>query len=183
MVRKENETFKGHAQCWMEITAQVQPPLSKKELVTTFIDILQSPFYDKMIGNVSPNFSNLVIIRERVEMGMRSGRIALRIATTNANKHLRSTNKRKEGETNTIASTPNLPNQNHITYYQPQSTYHPQVTTISQSTYHQSSQPRMTFQPPLLQPLQPPYPKNYDLNAKCDYHASTIACKDNEGDP
>ncbi|RDX71880.1 hypothetical protein CR513_48710, partial [Mucuna pruriens] len=25
-----------------------------------------------------------------------------------------------------------------------------------------------------LKPLQPPYPKNYDLNVKCDYHTSTI---------
>ncbi|RDX71062.1 hypothetical protein CR513_49634, partial [Mucuna pruriens] len=25
-----------------------------------------------------------------------------------------------------------------------------------------------------LKPLQPPYPKNYDPNAKCDYHASAI---------
>ncbi|RDX84933.1 hypothetical protein CR513_33933, partial [Mucuna pruriens] len=76
MAKKENGTFKGYAQHWRKIAAQVQPPLFKKELVIMFIDTLQSPFYDRMIGNVLSNFSDLVIIEEIVEMGLRSGRIA-----------------------------------------------------------------------------------------------------------
>ncbi|RDX70267.1 hypothetical protein CR513_50512, partial [Mucuna pruriens] len=86
MVKKENETFKGYAQHWRKIVAKVQPPLSEKELVTMFVDTLQSPFYDRMIGNVLSNFSNLVTIEKKVEMGVRSGRIAQRATTTNANK-------------------------------------------------------------------------------------------------
>ncbi|RDY13606.1 hypothetical protein CR513_01445, partial [Mucuna pruriens] len=33
--------------------------------------------------------------------------------------------------------------------------------------------PRRDF-PPSIQPLEPLYPKNYDPNAKCDYHAGVI---------
>ncbi|RDX90851.1 hypothetical protein CR513_27247, partial [Mucuna pruriens] len=38
-------------------------------MVIMFIDTLQPPFFKKMEGNVSSNFVDLVIIRERVEMG------------------------------------------------------------------------------------------------------------------
>ncbi|RDX88919.1 hypothetical protein CR513_29421, partial [Mucuna pruriens] len=54
MVKKDREAFKEYAQRWREVATQVQPLLFGKEMVTMFIEILQSPFYDKMIGNMSP---------------------------------------------------------------------------------------------------------------------------------
>ncbi|RDY06829.1 hypothetical protein CR513_09131, partial [Mucuna pruriens] len=111
-----------------------------------------------MIGNISSNFSNLDTIGERVEMGVRSGRIAQGVATTNANKPPISINKRKEGEINVITSTLNLPNQNHIPYYQPQYAYHPQVKAISHPTYQRPSQTRMIFQPYFSIPNYPSKP-------------------------
>ncbi|RDX99584.1 hypothetical protein CR513_17351, partial [Mucuna pruriens] len=178
-----------------------------------------------MIGNVSLNFSDLVIIRERVEIGVRSGKIAQVAATTNTNKPPIVTYKRKEGETNTIISTPTLPNYTHIPNYQPYFTYNPQIAIISQPSYQQPYQPKMAFRPPRLQvstsqmnllgvpqpsmdntqkkknnqirtlpqsplphliqnslviptslkPIQSPYPKNFDSNAKCDDHTSAIS--------
>nr|KYP37533.1 hypothetical protein KK1_041286 [Cajanus cajan] len=77
MMKKENETFEEYAQRWRWIAAQVQPPLLEKEVVTMFIDTLQSPFYDMMIENVSLNFSDLVVIGDRVEIGVRSGKIVM----------------------------------------------------------------------------------------------------------
>jgi len=56
MSKKDAETCKEYAQCWREIAAQVELPLSEKEVVTMFIDTLQSPFYDKIIGSISSNF-------------------------------------------------------------------------------------------------------------------------------
>ncbi|XP_073222384.1 uncharacterized protein [Cicer arietinum] len=76
MRKRDNETFKEYAQRWRELASQVEPPLSEKEMVTMFINTLQPPFYDKMIGSVSSNFSDLVIIGERVEMGLKSGKIS-----------------------------------------------------------------------------------------------------------
>ncbi|XP_061359391.1 uncharacterized protein LOC133303490, partial [Gastrolobium bilobum] len=75
MTKKDVESFKEYAQRWRELSAQVDPPLSEKEMVATFIDTLQSSFYDRMIGSVSSNFSDIVIIGERVENGIRSGKI------------------------------------------------------------------------------------------------------------
>uniref|UniRef100_A0A151UD77 Retrotransposon gag domain-containing protein n=1 Tax=Cajanus cajan TaxID=3821 RepID=A0A151UD77_CAJCA len=77
MSKKDGETFKEYAQRWREVAAQVEPPLSDRETVALFIDTLRAPFYDKMIGNISSNFSDIVIIGERIENGMRSGKIVV----------------------------------------------------------------------------------------------------------
>jgi len=73
MSKKDSETFKEYAQRWRETAAQVEPPLSDKETIALFIDTLREPFYDKMIGSTSSNFSDVVIIGERVESGIKSG--------------------------------------------------------------------------------------------------------------
>ncbi|RDX83259.1 hypothetical protein CR513_35845, partial [Mucuna pruriens] len=74
MVKGERKTFKGYAQCWRELVTCIQPPLFENEMVTMFIDTLHSPFYDKMVGNVVSNFSDLVLIGERIKAGMRTGK-------------------------------------------------------------------------------------------------------------
>jgi len=75
MSQKDSETFKEYAQRWREMAAQVDPSLSDKKMIALFIDTLREPFYDKMIGSTSSNFSDIVIIGERVESGMKSERI------------------------------------------------------------------------------------------------------------
>lgn len=40
-----------------------------------FMDTLESPLYEKMIVNVSYGFSDLVTIGERIEHGLKSGKI------------------------------------------------------------------------------------------------------------
>ncbi|RDX71146.1 hypothetical protein CR513_49550, partial [Mucuna pruriens] len=39
-------------------------------MATIFIDTLLSPFYDKVIRNVSSNFSDLVVVGERIKTGI-----------------------------------------------------------------------------------------------------------------
>jgi len=75
---KKNETFKEYAQRWREITAQVEPPLYDKEMVTMFVNTLQPPFYEHMIRNwnISSNFADIMIIGERIETGIKNGKIA-----------------------------------------------------------------------------------------------------------
>jgi hypothetical protein len=75
LVKKDKETFKEYAQRWRELAAQVEPPLSEKELVGMFMDTLQAPFYEKMIGSISSSFSDLVVIGERIENGLKNGKI------------------------------------------------------------------------------------------------------------
>jgi len=54
----------------------VEPPLLDKEMVATFVNTLQSPFYEHVLGNVSSNFTDIIIIGERIEIGLKSGKIA-----------------------------------------------------------------------------------------------------------
>ncbi|XP_073222404.1 uncharacterized protein [Cicer arietinum] len=110
MTKRGNETFKEYAQRWRELASQVEPPLSEKEMVTMFINTLQPPFYDKMIGSVSSNFSDLVIIGERVEMGLKSGKIASGYTGLNNTKKLPvDANKKKEEESHFVVSNPANP--------------------------------------------------------------------------
>jgi len=41
-----------------------------------FISTLESPFYERMVSNVSSSFADLVIIGERIEIGVKIGKIA-----------------------------------------------------------------------------------------------------------
>ncbi|RDX72876.1 hypothetical protein CR513_47587, partial [Mucuna pruriens] len=70
MIKKESEGFKEYAQRWREST-KVQPPIMKREMVTMFVDTLPSPYYDREVGNVASNFANLVVVGERIELGIR----------------------------------------------------------------------------------------------------------------
>ncbi|XP_017420412.1 uncharacterized protein LOC108330438 [Vigna angularis] len=77
-VKKESESFREYAQRWREIASQVEPPLSDKEMTTTFLNTLQPPFYEHMLSiSVSSSFADIVVIGERVESGIRNGKIAL----------------------------------------------------------------------------------------------------------
>jgi len=103
MSKKDTETFIEYAQRWRKLAAQVEPPLPEKEMVAMFIDTLQSPFYDKMTGSVSSNLSNIVIIGEIVESGMRTSKITYGSSgTTNVKKPLTIPRKKKEGATYTV---------------------------------------------------------------------------------
>ncbi|XP_058763510.1 uncharacterized protein LOC131636949 [Vicia villosa] len=59
MAQKEKESFKEYAQRWRELTSQVEPPLSEKELTSLFMDTISPFFWEKMIGSVSSNFTDL----------------------------------------------------------------------------------------------------------------------------
>ncbi|RDX75340.1 hypothetical protein CR513_44776, partial [Mucuna pruriens] len=54
-------------------------------MATMFIDTLHSPFYEKIVGNMASNFSDLVLMGERIEAGMRTRRIAPEAATSYTN--------------------------------------------------------------------------------------------------
>jgi len=76
ITKGEVKMFKEYDQRWREMAAQVEPPLSDKEMVISFISTLQYPFYEHIIGNVSTNFVDIIMIRDKVEAGIRNGKIA-----------------------------------------------------------------------------------------------------------
>jgi len=99
MAKKSSETFKEYAQRWKELAAQVEPPLYEKEMITMFIETLQAPFYEHVLGSISSNFSDIVTIGERIEHGLKTGKIAqVSLATTGAKKYGFNPDKEKERE-------------------------------------------------------------------------------------
>src|SRR4030066_1209260 len=108
MSKKDNETIKEYAQRWRELAAQVEPPLSDKEMVGLFMDTLQNPYYDKMIGSMSSSFSDLVITGERIERGIRRGKFAsVPTGENDVKKPSSGFAKKGQGETNAIMNSKN----------------------------------------------------------------------------
>lgn len=93
------KSFKEYAQKWRELAARVQPPLLERELVDIFMSTLQGPYYDRMVGSTSVGFSELVMAGERIEVGMKIGKIQSSGTNNGATKKpFGGYTKKKEGE-------------------------------------------------------------------------------------
>ncbi|MCQ7416362.1 retrotransposon gag domain-containing protein, partial [Salmonella enterica] len=141
MEKKSTEDFKDYAQRWRDTAAQVQPPLTDNELSVMFINTLRSPFYEHMVGSASTNFSDIMTIGERIEYGIKHGRIAKTAESSSTKKS--NTSKKKEGEVQMIGKVDKSHRQIHqpITQYPsnylPTYGYYPhQVNNASASTPH-----------------------------------------------
>ncbi|XP_017617546.2 uncharacterized protein LOC108462057 [Gossypium arboreum] len=173
-----------YAQRWREVAMQVQPPLLEKKTTMLFINTLKASFIIYMIGNTTKSFSDIVIAGEMIENAIRDGKIEVGETTK------RSVPKKRENEVNSTSSY-NKDHLRSITVNQPK------VTTVGQQgSTKQESSVRQNFEKLQFTPipmsykelyqslfdshvvssyyirsLQPPYPKWYDSNAQCDYHA------------
>lgn len=85
------------------MASRVRPTLSDNKLVDIFMGTLHKLYYKKMIGSSSTNFADMVTIGERVENGLKSGKITDITApqTTNKRSHGGFT-KKNEGEANAM---------------------------------------------------------------------------------
>src|ERR1044072_7386250 len=70
-----DEKFKEYAQKWRDLAGRVQPPFSNRELVDMFMGTLTCPFFNHLIGNSSAGFTELILTGERIEAGIKSGKI------------------------------------------------------------------------------------------------------------
>ena len=67
--------FKDYAQKWRDLAGRVQPPLADRELVDMFLGTLSGPFFNHLIGSSSSGFTELIMTGERIEAGIKSGKI------------------------------------------------------------------------------------------------------------
>ena len=96
MEKKTTKTFREYAHRWRDLVAQVQPPMTNKELNKMFLNTLKEPYYDRMIGNSNTNFSDVVFAGEMIE-----SRVKLdKIESTEAKKPIP---KKKEGEMHAVS--------------------------------------------------------------------------------
>ena len=75
MEKKAIETFREYAHKWRDLAAQVQPPMTNKELNKMFLNTLKTLYYDRRIWNLNINFSNVVFAGEMIESGVKLGKI------------------------------------------------------------------------------------------------------------
>ena len=94
--KKTTKKFREYAHKWRDLAAQVQPPMTDKELNKMFLNTLNAPYYDRMIENSNTNFSDMVFAGEMIESGVKLGKIE----RTEAKKL---TSKKKKGETHTVS--------------------------------------------------------------------------------
>jgi len=108
MCKKGHKSFKEYAQRWRDLTAQVAPPMMKKEMITIIVDTLPVFYYEKMVGYAPSSFADLVFTGERIEAGLKRGKFdhpALMNEKTRANEE----DENKEG-THVVAVIPTWPN-------------------------------------------------------------------------
>ena len=79
-----NEGFKDNAQKWRDLAGRVQPPLSERDLVDMFLGTLSGPFFHHLIGSSSAGFTDFILTEERVEAGIKSGKIQKDASTSAA---------------------------------------------------------------------------------------------------
>ncbi|XP_040971315.1 uncharacterized protein [Gossypium hirsutum] len=160
MEKKPNECFRQYTQRWREVA-------------------MQAPFITHMIRSTVKSFADIVMAGEMIENAIKDGKIEGEMAK-------RSTPRRKDNEVNNMNSF----NSRAITVGQPKAAAVNQQSTQRQESGTRQNSKRMQFMPiPVtyrelyqslydahaiapfhLKPLQPPYPKWYDANAKCEYH-------------
>ena len=95
MEKKANESFRKYAHKWRDLAAQVQPPMTNKEVNKMFLNTFKTPYYDQMIGNFNKDFSDVVSAGEMIEAKVKQGKIK-------ASEAKKPTFKKKEGETHAV---------------------------------------------------------------------------------
>ncbi|XP_022735589.1 uncharacterized protein LOC111288912 [Durio zibethinus] len=170
MEKKLTKTFKEYAHRWKDAAAQVQPPLTEKEITVLFVNTLKAPYYDRLVGNTTKNFSDMVISGEMIENIIKSGKIE-------GSKKKTATLRKKEQETHVVTHT--NPSHHPFVSYNPYPHYYPTTNQISQQPYHyrgpQQPLPRSSFslQPsnytlaPSARPFtRPTYPNSNQRNSQ-----------------
>ncbi|XP_040956177.1 uncharacterized protein [Gossypium hirsutum] len=226
--RKRIRSWKDLASAFCEqyrnVSDMVEPLLTKTEITVLFINTLKPPFYDKLVGNATKDFADIVISGELIENAVKSGRMEGPESSKRAVPA-----KKKEAEAHMVGteshSAPNsYPAQPRPHYRPPSNFYFPPqgsyyqappsypvyavnnprpFTVFPPNTMPAQSQPKneprsarpnperpqftpipvsygelypkllekQLISPHYMVPLKPPYPKWYDPNANCMYHA------------
>ncbi|RDX88621.1 hypothetical protein CR513_29767, partial [Mucuna pruriens] len=164
---------------------------TKNPLIT-----LPSPYYDKVVGNVASNFTNIVVVGERIELGIRRGKFAQ--TSSNMGLAKKPMLEKKKGETNAVLMEPIFPQGKGSTLSYPTATYAslPPMSSSYQlkvsTTRHEKAAQNIdpdsyalygatpsttgtetcgnnSFQAP-----RTPYMRIYDPNTRCDYHDRAV---------
>ncbi|RDX66996.1 hypothetical protein CR513_54178, partial [Mucuna pruriens] len=182
MAKEASKTFKEYAQRWREVAAHVQPLLSDKEMVTIFIETLQPSFYKNGRKGTNRNGGKERENQSSSNWGTLSKKKGVKKEEANAI----TSNKTNNGVSHKASPFqpmfhPKIPATTSAPFNYLQASYRPHYpaglgspsnlprhltpTTLVMRIPCDHCTPKTTYSP---------YPKNYDLNAKCDYHTGAI---------
>ena len=103
----------------------------EREMITMIVDTLPVFYYEKLVGYMPSSFADLVFIGERIEVGLKGGKIDYVSSTSTHAKRVRATGaKRKDGDTHAVTSAPTWvkpPQTSHGTHQYAQ--HHPSFST------------------------------------------------------
>jgi len=115
MTQRDKETLKEYAQRWRDVAVQVSPRIEKKKMTKLFLKTLSQFYYERMVGSVPRDFTEMVNMGIQLEEGVREGRLAKGNEPTSSTKkfgnHLP---KKKEQEVGMVAH--GGPQQNYPAY-------------------------------------------------------------------
>ncbi|XP_058741189.1 uncharacterized protein LOC131613547 [Vicia villosa] len=103
LVQGSKESFKEYAQKWRELAARVQPPMTEREMIDMFTSTLSGHYY--LACSTFASFAEMVRCGERVEMGLKMGKIQLggvATSSTGGKKQSEGYTKKKEGNTDAV---------------------------------------------------------------------------------
>ncbi|XP_034906448.2 uncharacterized protein [Populus alba] len=195
MEKGSQESVRAYAQRWRDQAINVQPPLIETEMVTLFANTFKAPYYEHLMGSSAQHFYDVVRIAERIEQGIRSGRIAEPLEKRGfigRKKEIEVNNLERRSKNYQIPTprvtsinfskppTPNQPNQikfpanNHNNYQrkdkQPAEEQLPPLPITLKELYAKLLSIGQIAPLP-IPPMQPPFPAWYNPEVTCEYHA------------
>ncbi|RDY05744.1 hypothetical protein CR513_10382, partial [Mucuna pruriens] len=100
--RKRIKTCRDLAEAFLK-----QYKYNEKEMVTMLIDTLPSSYYNMILRNVASNFADLMVVGERIELGIQQGKFAQTSNSTSFTK--KPTLEKKKREANVVLIEPIFP--------------------------------------------------------------------------
>ncbi|KAF1868276.1 hypothetical protein Lal_00018797 [Lupinus albus] len=150
-----------------------------------FINTLQPPFFDRMIGNVHSNFCQIIRIRERIENHFERDKIKKSFTNKVIQSDIASEDMEEETSFTEILSQPQTP-------YLPQTSCYTFTKGIERrsrkrkrkSLYDPIPMSYAELLPQIFQrslltsisskKVDPPYPQGFNPDASCEYHIGAI---------
>ena len=71
---KAGESFKEYAQRWRDLATQDNHPL-QRETTMLFVNIIRTPYHEKLVKSTTKCFADLVIFSEFIKSSIKSGKI------------------------------------------------------------------------------------------------------------
>ncbi|XP_058756894.1 uncharacterized protein LOC131630119 [Vicia villosa] len=180
LVQGSKESFKEYAKKLRELAARVQPPMTEREMVDMFTSTFSGLYY--LACSSSANFSEMVRYGERVEMGLKMGKIQLGVSanTSSGKKQAEGYSRRNEGTVNAVTIPVPLQQQQHQQGQRSNNNRYPPWTrphrnfdaipmTYSQLQQHLLKIEKITLRDgPNAPDTQSP---NYNANTRCTFHS------------